>query len=350
MNFQDILERLKDYLAILKKWWFLIVLSVLICGSILWFFAYTSPKLYTAVSVFHPDINQSRGANGIQGNPLSAILSRNGESVETSFMVEILKSRNVTESMTKDTVMVNGDSVLMADLVINSFPERFNLFTWLEELFKGPGKEMSLERKVLSAAGIIRASTNIEITKSGFIKMRYSAFDPELATVASEKLISGLDQYYREQKTEKARQNLTFFTQRADSVKSELDKVNRTIANYYDRNKFGVKTTENIYPREMTMRQDLLREMYITLEINKEQAKAQLQEKTPVIQILDPAKPPYSATKRSSSLYLFVGVFLGFVGAIFLLCYKLLIEDVKRIIKQQIFAANNDPEQNTEPS
>ncbi|MEZ4851922.1 MAG: hypothetical protein R3B93_25615 [Bacteroidia bacterium] len=135
-----------------------------------------------------------------------------------------------------------------------------------------------MERKVLSAAGAVSGPVQIsEITKSGFIKMRYSAFDPELATVTDEKLISGLDQYYQEQKTEE-RGKICLFHTKSRFCKSELDKVNRTIAIYYDRAVWR-KNNKEYYPREMTMRRDHSREMYITLEINKEQAKAQLRRK-----------------------------------------------------------------------
>lgn len=338
---EQILARLSEYRqAILRRKWIILLCSVGL-GTLLAFWAYRSPVKYTSTTLFHPE--SSAQNPGMMANPLSLILSGGMENSDESMMIGVLKSRNISEGVAGDTVKVGEDStkVLIADLLIDAFPVSYNPVNIVKRLISGQ-PELSREKKIIIAGKMIRDNMALEVNEEGFIEMKFTFIDDDIVWIISNQCIKKLKKYYKDQKTAKARGNAEFFTQRADSVKTEIDKNTRAMAGHIDRSKYGVRAASTMRLAELETRQTLLTEMYVELVVAAEQAKAQQQKDTPVIQVLDEPLPPYGKDEKSVPLFAFLGIILGIILLSILITRKLWLADIKHLVQTQLLKQESE--------
>ena len=180
---------------------------------------------------------------------------------------------------------------MVADIILDIYPTTPTLMAKVKSWMASDDWTPSKEQKVYSMASAIRGSMSTEATTDGFINMVISFYSPEVAGLISQLYITKLDEYYKKQKTAKASNSVDFFTQRADSIKRELTLTTRTLARYLDQHRGIIFSEDRVFPAELEIRQEILKQMFITLTLNKEQAAAQLQQDTPIIQVLDHPNP-----------------------------------------------------------
>ncbi|MEM6265689.1 MAG: hypothetical protein AAGI38_24515, partial [Bacteroidota bacterium] len=190
------------------------------------------------------------------------------------------------------------------------------------------------------AAGILRRSLKV-VDQQTFLVVNFSSNNPLLAQRVNESYLEALEIYYNRQKTAKAESNLIFFTRRADSVNKKLDKVNRSLSYYFDNFQNNIRKFNQLKQKELIARQGMLEQLYISLEISKEQALSQKQQQTEIIQILDPPKPPFQSIKPSAATYAIGGLILGIIIAGIWSVKTLIWEDFSQIIQNSL-EANDD--------
>ncbi len=328
-----------NLLTLIEKYWGalwprrgLILLIGLPLGILMGIQAFFTPPTYTTKSVFLPD----SGGNSMMGsidNPLSLILGNQTEGSDQLQMLQIMQSRMLNEAVAADSIETESGKVWVAEKILELYASGFSLKGWVIGLFI-KDEPMSQRTKVVTAGKILSGLMNAESNDNGFIEMTFSCLDNKVAGPISYKYIEHLRSYYNDQRTQKAKLNVEFFAQRADSVKRELDKVNYSLARNLDQNQFRIRATSEVYPAELRAKQEILKEMYISLGISREQAVAQLQQSTPVIQVLDSPEPPFDRKGKSWLKWGVIGWFLGSLLFALWMTRKLWIEDVSVLIKQ----------------
>lgn len=340
MQIQEILQRLEIYLARIRKKWLIILLFIIPCTAWMVCESMIKPPLYEAKTVFHPDTGQQVGAS--RDNPLSLILGTPGEGGETGFMIGVLKSRNISEAVTEDSIVWKGEKRLVADIILDIYPSTPSVTSTILSWIFPYSRSNDKRQKVHSTASAIRSSLYTEATPDGFINMIISFYSPEVAGLISQMYIKKLDEYYKRQKTAKASNSVAFYTQRADSIRRELIKTTTSLAKYMDQHRGLVFSQDRVKPAQLEIRQQILQQMFVTLTISKEQAAAQLQQDTPIIQVLDHPNPPYGSRRPSKILYFFVGLVIGlFLGVVWVI-RKLLFEDIVMIVRSQLFPESEE--------
>ena len=176
----------------------------------------------------------------------------------------------------------------------------------------------------------------VETNPEGFIKFTFENESPFLVQHVSERYIEQLTQYYKTQKTEKAQNNLKFFTYRSDSIYRELEKATAYVARHYDRNQNLTRLSSGLKVREKEIESEYLRQLFLQTTASKEEAVAQLQRDTPIIQILDYPVPPFKARKASMLVNLVLGFFLGAFIPMVYFSRKLIREDLINFIKSTL--------------
>lgn len=357
MDIEAILERIQVYYqAIRTRWWLLAVVGAII-GMITFLYIQSLPRRYEAVAVFHPD--SSSGSSGIStlgSDPLSLIFGRGAASAGGNAlqMIGVLQSRRISEDVAADSLVIEGEKVLMADYIRSAYPSSFSLKNWISSLFTEPGPPPSKERKVISVGRGLKANLEIESNDFGFIEARFWFNNPKVLEVIATAYINKLTSYYQSQKTEKAEENVFFFEYRSDSVKKEIDKASYSLARFLDKNKYRVNAVDDIYNQEKQLQIGLLSELYQQQMISLEQAKGQLQQDTPIIQVLDYPVPPYPSSAKSPLVFGLVGVFLGFIIASIFRVRRLLMEDfafLKVYAWDQVLTSlKSDDTDNSEPA
>ncbi|MEL6591446.1 MAG: hypothetical protein AAFQ68_15255 [Bacteroidota bacterium] len=358
-----ILRRIGEYRAQIwsRKWWIL-GLSVLLMA----FFGYRElkkPTQFIATAKFHPENEGSSSVN--LDNPASLLFGGGLVPEESQNMIGILKSRRIFEAVLRDTIVVHIDTFFVyrqahpygiyqkggrRDSISLIEAEKILLVDKVEAIFRG---EPSLLQRFLAwllpeeqqrsfASRLYRAGRQLDdrmsatIGDEGFIDFSLSVPNKVYAKILADKYIIALRAYYQNQKTEKAKRNLDFFTYRADSVKTELDAVNRRVANFLDRSRYRVMASEEVLPRELQVTSELLQQLYISLMLSKEQAASQLQEDKPILQVLDVPRPPFKVEKGSLLKGIILGLFLGVGFLSFWFCRKLIREDLMGLLRRSL--------------
>lgn len=335
MQFEAIIERINIYKGQIlsnKRWW---ILLAFLFAILLGIYAVTSPKYYTAETVFHPE--GGSGANAaLANNPLALILGGATGGGQSGMMIGALKSRNISEAVAKDSICINDKTMLVADLIMENMNQGFSLTKWFRNLFLKKPPVPSKEAKAIVAGSFIRYGIVVIANDDGYIVFNFTNSDRNITEVVSQIYIAKLREYYEIQKTSKAQKNIDFFSHRADSVRKELEKTSRALARYQDRNKYRIFTESEIYVQEQSVKLEMLTQMHNALIISKEQAISQKLQETPIINVLDFPAPPFTTSKKSLSLYIFLGLFLGGFIGIAWICRNLLKEDAILLIKESM--------------
>lgn len=328
MALEDIIAKINSYQALIKARLLGILILAVILGLLLGIYAYTSPTYYKAKATFHPEASSGDGPSLDGLNPFSFLMGGGGlDGSEAVMMEEVLKSRKLREHVVQDSTRFEGKQEQLADLILKHYPKSYSPMAVIMRLLS-PERKYTERSKVIFASNFIEGGLKTEKLESGFLSMEFTFPHDSLTEIVSKTYIEKLSQYYTDQKTEKADSNFRFFTLRADSVKKELDKAARALANFEDRNKNLVYARRALSAKEYEIRLEYLKEMYITLVASREQAASQLQRSTPIIQILDEPVPPFEIIKKSTLVYSILGLILGIFLGIFWVSRKLLWKDV----------------------
>ncbi|MEL7531515.1 MAG: hypothetical protein AAFN10_09420 [Bacteroidota bacterium] len=362
-------DRLKDYRTIIwrRRWWFggLGLLLALIFG----YREYNTPTEYIAAAKFHPE---SDGASSINlENPVSLLFGGGMVPEESQNMIGILKSRRIAEAVVSDTIVVHIDTFfvfdaqnpygiylgdggrdtvwlqdkerfLLADKALSIFYGEPSLLQKILAYFSEPQAEASLTNKVYRGGKQLGKRMAAYVGEEGFIDFSVTVADPVFAKILADKYILALRTYYQNQKTEKAKRNLDFFTIRADSVKGELDKVNRQIASFVDKSRYRIRASEEVLPRELEATSSILQQMYINLMISRESAVSQLLETTPILQVLDYPRGPFNIQKGSVIKGIVLGFFIAFFVLLLWFTRKLYWADLKKLINNSLAPPPSD--------
>lgn len=352
---QITITRSKDYFQLLKRrWWILAIFAVMVCILML-FNSLLKPSYYQATTTFHP-VNES---NPAISNSIGALFGGNLGSESDQLLTGVLESKYLSEAVVADTVdfgilphlrlltfidsasLPTSDFRLLADEIIAQNVSPNNLTSYIKGLFIPPSTTKDYRKKILSASQIIRIGLKVSETTNGFTQLDIYAATPELAEHISRGYLSQINSYYDQVKTQKARRNLEFYTARSEKIKKDLDATTRSRASYQDRLKSGIFAVDRVKLEELLAREEILRQMYISLVLSKEQAEAQLQEVVPVIQVLDQPIPPFRRVSSSLILNGTVGIILGaFLGTLIVL-RGLIFQDLKDIIRYFIKQATS---------
>jgi len=335
VNIKDIIERIQFYLTYIKSRWYWILLTVLIITGILVFHASTRPVYYTAITVFHPDAERNV-SNSPEG--LSFLFGGiDPKNSEMTYMTGLLNSKTLNRSVVMDSVIFQDEKRLVADLILEYNPPYASLPSYIKSFFITPShySKMKAETKVRVASSILLSSMELSTNKkTGFAELRVHYYHAELVGILCAQYLTRLRSYYGEQKSVRTQQSIDFYSKRADSIKRELDKVNRSLARDQNRRPYRIFAEDEIYPTELESQQGILSQMFVSLYISQEQARAQQQRELPVIQVIDPPIPPFFPTGPNYLLYGGLGVFVGLFLGLFFVSFKLLRQDTRYLFQE----------------
>lgn len=330
-----------DLMELLRKLlgnWKTIVKWCCIAGVAGLVVAFSIPKQYTVTSKLAPEIVSKTNSSL---SSLASLAGVNLNSMSTSDAVypelypEIVSSTPfVTELFSVPVaVQTRRDGLVETDLygylrdytrspwwnAVFSAP--FKLLGWVMGLFRDEPQEeegySELDPSALTdeqerIAKAIRESVSLVIdSKNSMITLSVSAQDPKVATDLSEEVISRLEKYVSDYRTEKSRKDLDYYEQLYDEARNDYYAAQQRYANYVDAN-------QNVVLQSVMTEQDRLRNemqlaynLYNTCAQQVQMAKAKVQQETPVCVVLEPPVLPTKASKPSKAMTLVAFVFLG---------------------------------------
>ena len=350
----DIMELLRK----LFKEWKLILKCCGIAAVVGLVVAFSIPKEYSVNSKMTPEsVSRSGGGNlsslaSLAGINLGAASTADAVYPDlypdiiasTPFLVELfpvqVDFKHKKESMTSDyyTYLLK----YFQDpwwINVSRFPSK--ALGWIMGLFREKVEPVkgyaSLDPTELTSeqahvANVIRKSIVLNMDKkTSVISLTVTAQDPKVATRISEEVITRLQRYVTNYRTEKSRKDLEYYQTLYDESKEAYFVSQQRYASYVDRNQGvvlqRVKTEQERLQNEMNLNYQL----YNACAQQLQAAKAKVQQETPVFTIINPPQVPLSSSKPSKSVILLASIFLGaMIAAVWVLWGRDVIAKLKK--------------------
>ncbi len=173
--------------------------------------------------------------------------------------------------------------------------------------------------------------------KTGVISLSFTSRYPELSAGVVHAYLEELDDYNKNYRQSKAKDNEKFIAERLEDVKNELIKAENNLSAFQDQNlNYSVsgdpelRRELNKLQREMTIKETV----YLTLTKQYELAKVEAVKDLPVVQVLDRGSIPLIKSAPRRSMYM-MGAFFGSVFFSVILSLWLSLA-VKRRVRKNI--------------
>lgn len=324
--------RLSDIVQFLKKNRRRILLggmAGLVIGAL---YAFSKPNVYTSQVTVMPEIQSKVGGlgglgslAGLAGLDISSATGGSVDAIRPDIYPDVLKSIPFALHLLSQPVY---SEKLQAKMTLKEFIDRVNgrsFITRITDIVVGTNKEdknEKLDPKNFSQAieitkeqekliKIVQAnSTAAYDKKTGILTLTTTEPDPVVAATEVRLSLEYLTNYVTTYRTEKARKQVSFLTQRVTEAKGRYQSAEYALSSYRDRNRSLFLNTAKI--DEQRLQADYLLEQSVYNELSKqlEQAKIKVQDETPVFKVLEPPTVPLrkSGPKRTF-------IMIGFAAA-----------------------------------
>ena len=153
-----------------------------------------------------------------------------------------------------------------------------------------------------------------EDRRTGLIKVNIEMESPNLAAEVANFIGSEIQSYIQKQNTVKAVKEKLFISGRLIVVKGELEKLEEDLKEFKERNR-GYEVSPELFMiysqkfREAEAKQ----QVYVTLQQQLELARISEVKQTPIINILDEARPPVSKSRPNRAIISLLSLLAGFL-------------------------------------
>jgi uncharacterized protein involved in exopolysaccharide biosynthesis len=333
----DIIASAKKFIKFIQSKFKLLGLLIVL-GGLLGFVYYliTSPK-YQATATFIVEEKSSGGGlagmAGQLGFDISSLTGGNAGLFDGDNILEIIKSRNIIESVLLSKVDV-ADSInnkTLADLYYETSGLKYKLEGKSNELANlnfskiknGPTHTITQDSVLyIMIEKINKENLNVQRTnkKGSIISINTVSSSPQFSKLFSERLLNETSEMYIKIKVGNLSSNITRLQNKADSLQALLNRTSYQSAalNTFDANE-AYKSSS--VPEEMSQRDKLvLNTLYAEVVKNVEILRISLINQKPIIQILDLPKFPLVNQQKSFLLIELIGIIASLaMGLVYLL-------------------------------
>lgn len=160
------------------------------------------------------------------------------------------------------------------------------------------------------AGGIWKAITWSVDKKTSAIRLSVSAQNPDVAMQVSEAVVSLLQQYLTNYRTEKARRDLEYYEQLYEEARVDYFQAQQRYADYLDSNQSVIMQRGRAEQDRLRNEMSLAYSLYSSCAQQVQTAKAKVQFDTPAFNMIEPPRVPLDG-KPSKKILLFLFVFFG---------------------------------------
>lgn len=316
--------------------------------------AFSIPKEYTATATIAPEMSDSKSGGGLSSLAAMAGINMSASSsadaiypdlypdivASTPFITELFDMRVNDLNNKIDTTLYGYLSAYQRVPWWNSVTSApFQALGWIVSLFSeeksGDKTQLDLFHLTSQEAGIVGAlSQRINISvdkKTGLIILSVRMQDARIAACLTDTVMSKLQSYVTEYRTNKARKDFQFQQQLFERKKKEYEKAQDEYARFVDANKNIILLSYRAEQERLENEMRLAYNMYSSVAQQLQVSEAKVQEITPIYTVVEPATIPINASKPSKSMILIGFVFLAGVACIgWILFAKDLVKSFKK--------------------
>jgi hypothetical protein len=343
ISLKELIEKGREWFAYLLSQWKIILLAGFIGGALGLTYSLRNKPVYTATLSFVLEDEKSGGGLGGALGLASSFgfdLGGSGGSIFTgSNLTELFKSRKMVEQTLLMPVVVDGQTISLAEMYIQNAKwregwEKNPKFATIQFL---PNPERKYFTRVHDSifgviySGLSKNSLSVgqKDKKIAIISIDVSSANELFAKYFCEALARQVGEFYIDTKTKKARANMAILQKQTDSIRGELNADITGVAVAND-NTFNLNPALNVRRAPSARRQvDVQANTAILTELVKqtELAKVTLRKETPLIQVIDRPILPLAKERFGKARGIVMGGFLaGFLVIFGLIVRKVFIE------------------------
>lgn len=261
---------------------------------------------YSAGISLFPAENKSSSSSQLQSLALSAgvNLDQNDQSYN---ITDVAKSRRVAEKVLSN----KWNNINLENKTLISF-WKLDEAGILSKFFNQTYTNEDLINKGLKK--YFKLLNVKEDRRTGLIQLNIEMESPNLAAEVANFIGSEIQSYIQKQNTAKAIKEKLFISGRLIVVKGELEKLEEDLKEFKERNR-GYEVSPELFMiysqkfREAEAKQ----QVYVTLQQQLELARISEVKQTPIINILDEAKPPVSKSRPNRAIISLLSLLAGFL-------------------------------------
>lgn len=308
-----------------------------ICGAVIGLvIAFSIPKEYTTTVKLAPETTDAKAAGG----GLSALASMAGfgsissgvDAVYPQLYPDVVGSVPFTTSLFDVEVKTKEDGQEFTvrqyledetkapwwSAVIGAAFKLIGMLKSSEEEEDPEGKkvnnfQLSQDENKLVEALNNRVSASVD-QKTSVVTITVNMQDPLVSAILADTVVSRLQEYVTQYRTNKARKDLEYAETLNEEAKAEYYKAQQRYAEYLDSNQGLALQRAQITRDRLENETSLAFNLYNQTAQQVQKAKAKVQETTPVYAIITPATVPVKASSPKKVMILVGFTFLAFVA------------------------------------
>ena len=261
---------------------------------------------YSAGISLFPAENKSSSSSQLQSLALNAGVNL-GQNDQSYNITDVAKSRRVAEKVLSN----KWNNINLENKTLISF-WKLDEAGILSKFFNQTYTNEDLINKGLKK--YFKLLNVKEDRRTGLIQVNIEMESPNLAAEVANFIGSEIQSYIQKQNTVKAVQEKLFISGRLIVVKRELEKLEEDLKEFKERNR-GYEVSPELFMiysqkfREAEAKQ----QVYVTLQQQLELARISEVKQTPIINILDEAKPPVSKSRPNRAIISLLSLLAGFL-------------------------------------
>lgn len=328
ITLKELILKVKEFgRAVAKSWISVLIFAVLFAGLFA-VRAYLSPVLYKAELTFM--MNEDDGGGGGLGSLLGQFGFGGGG--ETGFnidkMIELSQSRQIAALTLLEKIDLNNERDFIANHILNlyNFREDWEDSDMLRDFpgFRDTAVDSfnraenaalkAVHRKLVNGGGALVDLVSDEDT--GILTLTVTSLNEQLSLEISEIFYHKLEDYYVQKSINKQTETYNVLKFRTDSLETTMNATQRQLLRFEDRNRnLGLKEYESARYQlqgELTILRLAYGETYKNLQL----AEFNLQNKTPMISVIDRPVYPLEITVSSLPKSIVIGLLVGILIAV----------------------------------
>jgi hypothetical protein len=330
----DIWIRVQEWWSYLwkRKMWILGIAFLFAVGG------YVKAKLekpsYAATLTFA--LEQGTKGGGLSGlaSQFGMSLGADGAGLAGDNLLTLMKSRRIVEDVLLSPVYLNGDSILLIDQYVGTWPDlkeswdSLGLYPMTGKACCGNAQDSALGVIIYGITEKMLGVSKIDEEQS-FVTVSYNGHDEVFAGQFVELLTQKATEFYIDSKMANSHANIAKLQNRVDSVSAELQAAMVGYASAQDQNSFTVQSTAKVPSVQKQMKVTMLTTLYGELVKNLELSKTMAAREEPLITVID--RPHYPLRVRESKLKsAAIGGVLGVFLTLVFLGTRAFIQDLNK--------------------
>lgn len=327
--------------------------------------AFSIPKEYSTSVKLAPETNDTKSTGGLGAlASMAGISTGTGSSLDAVYPMlypDVVSSVPFLTGLFDVPVETKEDG---KKITVEEFMEEDTKSPWWSFIMKLPGKIIGLfksEEEVpknhkldnfmltkkendMVEALKNRISATVD-TKTSVVTIDVTMQDPLVSAILADTVVSRLQEYITEYRTNKARKDLEYAQKLNAEAKDNYYQAQQRYANYLDRNQGIVFHSAQTVRERLENEATLAFNLYNQTSQQVQKAQAKVQETTPVYAVVTPPTVPLKPSSPRKVLILVGFTFLAFVAcAAWILFLSPLIKHQKEKLKEEDEASQDSVE------